>query len=498
MSKTLHKAVRGKDSLLYNKYKNLLEDRPSTNLRDLLNIYSYNEPIPLDEVESIESIMKRFCTGGMSLGALSREAHETLAIAMNRIGGKSNSGEGGEDSSRFSPISNISSSGNSDVFPHLKGLQKNDIANSAIKQIASGRFGVTPYYLINASQLEIKIAQGAKPGEGGQLPGKKVSDYIAELRNCKPGVTLISPPPHHDIYSIEDLSQLIFDLHQINPKAQVAKANADIIQISGHDGGTGASPLSSIKHAGSPWELGLTEVHQNLLKNELRSKVLLRVDGGLRTGKDIIIAALMGAEEFGFGTVAMIATGCVMARICHTNNCPVGVASQRKELRSRYPGIPSDLVNFFIFLAQEVRSILAELGYKSLHDIIGNIPLLKVNKKFINKTKNLRLDSLLFNESEDLKIKINHPKTFVHSNNLVLDDILLDDCNLLNAIYNNGKYFKSTKVLNTDRTIGARISGKIVRKYGNLGFEGALNFIFTGSVGQSFGAFISKGMKLTV
>ena len=515
MSKTLHKAVRGKDSALYNKYKNLLEDRPSTNLRDLLTINSDKKPISLDEVESIESILKRFCTGGMSLGALSREAHETLAIAMNRIGGKSNSGEGGEDSSRFYPISRISSLGNSDVFPHLKGLQDNDIANSAIKQIASGRFGVTPNYLINASQLEIKIAQGAKPGEGGQLPGKKVSDYIAELRNCKPGVTLISPPPHHDIYSIEDLSQLIFDLHQINPKAQVsvklvseigigtiaagvAKANADIIQISGHDGGTGASPLSSIKHAGSPWELGLTEVHQNLLKNELRSKVLLRVDGGLRTGKDIVIAALMGAEEFGFGTVAMIATGCVMARICHTNNCPVGVATQRKDLRNRYPGIPSDLVNFFIFIAQEVRSILADLGYKSLYEIIGNIPLLKVNKKFIDKTTNLRLDSLLFNEYKTVNIKINHPKTFVHSNNLVLDDILLNDSNLLSAIYNNGKYYKSTKVLNTDRTIGARISGKIVRKYGNSGFKGSLDFVFKGSVGQSFGAFISKGMRLTV
>jgi len=515
MSKTLHKAVRVQDSDLYNKYKNLLEDRPSTNLRDLLTICSDKKPIPLDQVESIESILKRFCTGGMSLGALSREAHETLAIAMNRIGGKSNSGEGGEDSSRFYPISNVSSLGNSDLFPHLKGLQQNDLANSAIKQIASGRFGVTPNYLIHASQLEIKIAQGAKPGEGGQLPGAKVSNYIAELRNCKPGVTLISPPPHHDIYSIEDLSQLIFDLHQINPKAQVsiklvseigigtiasgvAKANADIIQISGHDGGTGASPLSSIKHAGSPWELGLTEVHQNLLKNELRKKVLLRVDGGLRTGKDVVMAALMGAEEFGFGTVAMIATGCVMARICHTNSCPVGVASQRKELRNRYPGIPSDLVNFFIFIAQEVRSILANLGYKNLHEIIGNIPLLKVNTKFIDKTTNLKLDSLLFNEDAAWNMKINYPKTFVHSNNLVLDDILLHDFNLLKAIYNHSEYHRSIKVLNTDRTIGARISGKIVGKYGNSGFKGSLDLVFKGSAGQSFGAFISQGMKLTV
>ena len=515
MAKTLHKAVRSKDTNLYFKYKSLLEDRPPTNLRDLFRISSDRSSIILDEVESLESILKRFCTGGMSLGALSRETHETLAIAMNRIGGKSNSGEGGEDNMRFQNISSIDALGTSDVFPHLKGLKKNDLANSAIKQIASGRFGVTPYYLINASQLEIKIAQGAKPGEGGQLPGKKVSDYIAQLRNCKPGVTLISPPPHHDIYSIEDLSQLIFDLHQINPKAQVsvklvseigigtisagvAKGNADIIQISGHDGGTGASPLSSIKHAGSPWELGLTEVHQLLVENELREKVLLRVDGGLRTGLDVIIAALMGAEEFGFGTVAMIATGCVMARICHTNNCPVGVASQRKDLRNRYPGIPSDLVNFFVFIADEIRQILADIGYRSIQEIIGKTFLLETNNQLLQKTENLDINSLLYNTMKWSNRNLFYPTPFVHSNGMVLDDILLNDSNILHCIFNHGHCVKYINICNTDRTVGARLSGKIVQKYGNDGFLGSISLIFNGTVGQSFGAFISKGINMLV
>nr|AYR06525.1 ferredoxin-dependent glutamate synthase [Rhodogorgon sp.] len=515
MSKTLHKAVRSKDIELYHKYKSLLENRPPTNLRDLLYILSKRPSIDIENVESTESILTRFCTGGMSLGALSRETHETLAIAMNRIGGKSNSGEGGEDASRFIPITQVNVSGKSEIFPHLKGLQENDLANSAIKQIASGRFGVTPEYLVNARQLEIKIAQGAKPGEGGQLPGKKVSPYIAELRNCKPGVTLISPPPHHDIYSIEDLAQLIFDLHQINPRAQVsvklvaevgigtvaagvAKGNADIIQISGHDGGTGASPLSSIKHAGSPWELGLTEVHQMLLNSKLRNKVLLRVDGGLRTGKDVVLAALMGAEEFGFGTVAMIATGCVMARICHTNNCPVGVASQRVDLRRRYPGIPSDLVNFFIFIAEEVRSILAQLGYKNLQEIIGQTHLLKLKSNLnVKKTKNLKLDSLL-NQTYTSSLSFKYSYGDVHRNGSVLDDQLLEDPDLLGAIQNHSNVTKRIKVTNTDRTIGSRISGEIVKSHGKKGFRGLISLYFRGTVGQSFGAFICQGMSLTV
>nr|YP_009297982.1 ferredoxin-dependent glutamate synthase [Plocamium cartilagineum]AOM67920.1 ferredoxin-dependent glutamate synthase [Plocamium cartilagineum] len=512
MSKALHKAVRNKDSLLYSNYKKLLDDRPPTNLRDLLSFNISHRSIAIDDVESVESILKRFCTGGMSLGALSRETHENLAVAMNRIGGKSNSGEGGEDPIRFQVIKDVDISGISEKFVHLKGLRNNDIASSAIKQIASGRFGVTPEYLMSAKQLEIKIAQGAKPGEGGQLPGKKVSPYIAELRNCKPGVTLISPPPHHDIYSIEDLAQLIFDLHQINPEAKVSvklvaevgigtiaagvvKANVDIIQISGHDGGTGASPLSSIKHAGVPWELGLTEVHKTLTENNLRDRVLLRVDGGLRTGKDIVLAALMGAEEFGFGTVAMIATGCVMARICHTNNCPVGVATQRQNLRSRFPGIPSDLVNFFIFVAQEVREILASLGYKNLNEIIGLNKLLSYKPVSLVKTSNLNLDILLGLSSQIQKYSVSRP---VHSNGKVLDDILLKDPDIFNAINNQSGTIKTIQILNTDRSVGSRISGVIVQKYGNYGFNGNLQLNFKGAAGQSFGAFISQGMYLNL
>lgn len=344
MSKLLHKAIRQKNENAFSVYQQHLANRPVNVLRDLVEFKSDRAPIPVGKVEPAVSIVQRFCTGGMSLGAISRETHEAIAIAMNRIGGKSNSGEGGEDPIRWKPLTDVVD-GYSPTLPHLKGLQNGDTATSAIKQVASGRFGVTPTFLVNADQLEIKIAQGAKPGEGGQLPGKKVSAYIARLRNSKPGVPLISPPPHHDIYSIEDLAQLIYDLHQVNPKAKVsvklvaeagigtvasgvAKGNADIIQISGHDGGTGASPISSIKHAGGPWELGLTETHQTLLSNGLRERVILRVDGGFKSGVDVLMAAAMGADEYGFGSVAMIATGCVMARICHTNNCPVGVASQ--------------------------------------------------------------------------------------------------------------------------------------------------------------------------
>lgn len=512
MSKILHKAVRNADSDLYNEYKKLLVDRSPTNLRDLLNFSSSRDSININQVEPIENILECFCTGGMSLGALSRETHETLAIAMNRIGGKSNSGEGGEDSIRFNPILDIDSNGVSSNFVHLKGLKYNDIASSAIKQIASGRFGVTPEYLVNAKQLEIKIAQGAKPGEGGQLPGKKVSEYIASLRNCKPGVTLISPPPHHDIYSIEDLAQLIFDLHQINPKAKVsvklvasvgigtiaagvAKGNADIIQISGHDGGTGASPLSSIKHAGVPWELGLTEVHQTLSNNGLRDRVVLRVDGGLRTGRDIVLAALMGAEEFGFGTIAMIATGCVMARVCHTNNCPVGIATQRQDLRNRFPGIPSDLVNFFIFVAEEVRSILAELGFKSLKDIIGCTNLLVYKNVTLSKTKYLNLDLLLDRTNANASMNF---YTGIHDNGKVLDDMLLNDELFSNAICNQLDIIKDVSISNTDRCVGARISGFIIKKYGIKKFVGNLQINFRGVAGQSFGAFICDGMYLNL
>nr|YP_009393264.1 glutamate synthase [Symphyocladiella dendroidea]ARW61826.1 glutamate synthase [Symphyocladiella dendroidea] len=512
MSKTLHRAVRNSDINLYNKYRSLLEDRAPSNLRDMLSICSSRKSININNVESVDLILNSFCTGGMSLGALSRETHETLAIAMNRIGGKSNSGEGGEDPVRFKEINDINNSGVSEKFSYLKGLKNKDIASSAIKQIASGRFGVTPEYLVNAKQLEIKIAQGAKPGEGGQLPGKKVSPYIATLRNCKPGVTLISPPPHHDIYSIEDLAQLIFDLHQINPKARVsvklvasvgigtiaagvAKGNADIIQVSGHDGGTGASPLSSIKHAGVPWELGLTEVHQTLVDNGLRNQVILRVDGGLRTGKDVILAAIMGAEEFGFGTIAMIATGCVMARICHTNNCPVGVATQRQDLRNRYPGIPADLVNFFTYVGEEVREILASLGYESLKEIIGVTSLLSINSKKLVKTSNLNLDVLLNYLDSSRKLSFHND---IHNNGQVLDDYILNDQNLVNAINYQITVIKNVLILNTDRSVGSRISGLIAKKYGEKNFKGNLQINFSGIAGQSFGSFICHGMYLTL
>jgi glutamate synthase (ferredoxin) len=515
LAKALHKAVKGKQYDHYEVYKKHLQDRPVTALRDLLDFQSERSSIPLEEVESVSDIVKRFCTGGMSLGALSREAHETLAIAMNRIGGRSNSGEGGEDPVRYNILRDVDANGKSPTLPHLHGLRNGDTAASAIRQIASGRFGVTPQYLATAQQLEIKIAQGAKPGEGGQLPGPKVSPYIAMLRRSKPGVTLISPPPHHDIYSIEDLAQLIFDLHQINPKAQVsvklvaeigigtiaagvAKANADIIQISGHDGGTGASPLSSIKHAGSPWELGLTEVHRVLMENRLRDRVILRVDGGLKSGWDVLIGALMGAEEFGFGSIAMIAEGCIMARICHTNNCPVGVASQKEELRKRFTGIPEHVVNFFYFIAEEVRSLLAKLGYRSLSEVIGRADLLTVRSDInLNKTQNLKLDCLT--KLPDAKVDrswLVHEE--VHSNGSVLDDQLLADADIQAAVGNHGTVSKTLPVVNTDRTVGARLTGAIADKYGDDGFKGQINLNFHGSVGQSFGAFNLDGVTLTL
>ncbi|MEM9483670.1 MAG: glutamate synthase large subunit [Cyanobacteria bacterium P01_F01_bin.116] len=513
MTKLLHKALKANDSSHYEIYQEHLKGSPVAALRDLLDFSSDRSPISVDEVEPVEAIMKRFCTGGMSLGALSREAHETLAIAMNRIGGKSNSGEGGEDTVRFRAIDDVDAQGLSATLPHLKGLKPGDTACSAIKQVASGRFGVTPEYLMSAKQIEIKMAQGAKPGEGGQLPGRKVSDYIASLRRSKPGVTLISPPPHHDIYSIEDLAQLIFDLHQINPAAGVsvklvseigigtiaagvAKANADIIQVSGHDGGTGASPLSSIKHAGVPWELGLSEVQRVLMENQLRDRVLLRVDGGLKTGWDVVMGALMGAEEYGFGTIAMIAEGCIMARVCHTNSCPVGVATQREELRRRFNGIPEHVVNFFHFVAEEVRSLLAHLGYRSLREVIGRADLLTVRAGAeVTKTQGLVLDIITqLPDTRENRSWLDHGD--VNSNGPVLDDTILADADIQQTIANQGELSKTFAVVNTDRSVGARVSGAIAKQYGNTGFTGTLNLTFKGSVGQSFGAFNLPGMNL--
>ncbi|KAK6289852.1 hypothetical protein POUND7_001393 [Theobroma cacao] len=541
MSKLLHKAVRQKSESAYSIYQQHLANRPVNVIRDLLEFKSDRAPIPVGKVEPALSIVQRFCTGGMSLGAISRETHEAIAIAMNRLGGKSNSGEGGEDPIRWSPLTDVDD-GYSPTLPHLKGLQNGDTATSAIKQVASGRFGVTPTFLANADQLEIKIAQGAKPGEGGQLPGKKVSAYIARLRNSKPGVPLISPPPHHDIYSIEDLAQLIFDLHQVNPKAKVsvklvaeagigtvasgvAKGNADIIQISGHDGGTGASPISSIKHAGGPWELGLTETHQTLIENGLRERVILRVDGGLKSGVDVLMAAAMGADEYGFGSLAMIATGCVMARICHTNNCPVGVASQREELRARFPGVPGDLVNFFLYVAEEVRGMLAQMGYEKLDDIIGRTDLLKPRDISLVKTQHLDMDYILSSVGLPKWSSTAIRNQDVHSNGPVLDDILLADPEweyliagrprdhkgwdwnggipaqhtpIPDAIENEKEVHKTIKIYNVDRSVCGRIAGVIAKKYGDTGFAGQLNITFTGSAGQSFACFLTPGMNIRV
>jgi glutamate synthase (ferredoxin) len=512
MSKLLHKAVRQKRESAYAVYQQHLANRPVNVLRDLIEFHSDRSPIPVGKVESASSIAERFCTGGMSLGAISRETHESIAIAMNRLGGKSNSGEGGEDPIRWSPLTDVVD-GYSPTLPHLKGLQNGDTATSAIKQVASGRFGVTPTFLANADQLEIKIAQGAKPGEGGQLPGQKVSPYIARLRNSKPGVPLISPPPHHDIYSIEDLAQLIYDLHQVNPRAKVSvklvaeagigtvasgvtKGNADIIQISGHDGGTGASPISSIKHAGGPWELGLTETHQTLIANGLRERVVLRVDGGFKSGVDVLMAAAMGADEYGFGSLAMIATGCVMARICHTNNCPVGVASQREELRARFPGVPDDLVNFFLYVAEEVRGMLAQMGYEKLDDIIGHTELLRPRDISLVKTQHLDLSSMLSSVGLPKWSSTTIRKQEVHSNGPVLDDTLLADAEIIDAIENEKVVSKTVKIYNVDRAVCGRIAGVIALKYGDTGFAGQLNITFEGSAGQSFACFLTPGMNI--
>jgi len=518
MAKLLHKSIglggNTPDEEAFAAYSSYLAAAPVATLRDILTVASDLEPIPLEDVDPIEDILARFCTGGMSLGAISRETHETIAIGMNRIGGKSNSGEGGEDVLRFSKIEDVDEDGNSKSFAHLNGLKNGDVAYSRIKQVASGRFGVTPFFLMNAEQLEIKVSQGAKPGEGGQLPGTKVSPYIASLRASKPGVPLISPPPHHDIYSIEDLAQLIYDLHQINPAAKVsvklvgeagigtvasgvAKANADVIQVSGHDGGTGASPVSSIKHAGGPWEMGLVETHQTLSQNGLRDRVVLRADGGFKSGSDVVMAALMGADEYGFGTVAMIATGCIMARICHTNNCPVGVASQREELRARMPGTPSDVVNFFMSVAGEVRASLAQMGYKSIDDIIGRSDLLAKRDTALTKTQAIDLSFLLSTEPlvGTSSERINQP---VHSNGPVLDEDILTLEEFQEAIKSNGDCNVTFPIVNVDRATGARIAGVVAKQYGDKGFTGSLKLNFEGSAGQSFGAFTTTGMHITL
>ena len=479
----------------YKKYSSGIYNLPPINIRDLLEFKKSNKGINIDEVEPIENILKRFGSGSMSHGALSAEAHETLATGMNRIKGASCSGEGGEDAKRFKILSN------------------GDSANSRVKQIASARFGVTVDYLNNANEIEIKIAQGAKPGEGGQLPGFKVTEEIARLRHSTPGVTLISPPPHHDIYSIEDLAQLIYDLKQINPKARVgvklvastgigtiaagvAKAKADIILISGHSGGTGASPQTSIKYAGIPWEMGLTEANQILTLNNLRHNITLRTDGGLKTGRDVVIAAMMGAEEYGMGTSSLVAMGCIMVRQCHSNTCPVGVCSQDKLLREKFTGTPEKVVNLFKFVATEVREILASLGFKSINEIIGRTDLLSQVNKGASNLDDLDLNPLLVqaDPGENLRYcKDNHINKVPET----LDEKIWSD--IKDKINTSAKNNFEYEIENTSRSVGTRLSHHIYKKYGNEKLnDETINIKLTGSAGQSLGAFLTKGISITV
>ncbi|NNM61622.1 MAG: glutamate synthase large subunit [Steroidobacteraceae bacterium] len=488
---TLQAAVVSGDYERYRQFARFVNERPVSCIRDLLGLKAASTPVPLEQVEPIEAILPRFDSAGMSLGALSPEAHEALAIAMNRLGARSNSGEGGEDPARY-------------------GTER----NSKLKQVASGRFGVTPEYLINAEVLQIKIAQGAKPGEGGQLPGHKVNEMIARLRFARPGVGLISPPPHHDIYSIEDLAQLIFDLKQVNPRALVsvklvaepgvgtvaagvAKAYADLITISGHDGGTGASPLSSIKYAGTPWELGLAETHQTLRANDLRHRVRVQTDGGLKTGLDVIKAALIGAESFGFGTAPMVALGCKYLRICHLNNCATGVATQHGVLRSKYfIGLPEMVINYFKFVARECREIMALLGVRSIAELIGRTELLEILPGETAKQRKLDLEPMLANAG----LVSARPQYCVNPRNEPFDkgelaERMLADMHAAIEAKSGGVF--SYSVSNFHRSIGARISGEIARRWGNHGMEDAPIILrLTGSAGQSFGVWNAGGLHL--
>ena len=493
---TLHRFLKSGQREEFLKYMETVEKREPVSPRDLFQFKTTTEPVPLEEVESIEDIRRRFTSAGMSLGALSPEAHECLAIAMNSIGGKSNSGEGGEDPSRYSTE-----------------------RNSAIKQVASGRFGVTPSYLASATEIEIKMAQGAKPGEGGQLPGHKVSPLIAQLRYSVPGVPLISPPPHHDIYSIEDLAQLIYDLKQVNPRAKVcvklvacagvgtvaagvAKAYADVVLISGHDGGTGASPLSSIKNTGGPFELGVAEAHQTLMLNDLRSRIVLRTDGGMKTGRDIVMAALLGAEEFNFGTAALVAAGCAMFRVCHLNTCPVGVATQKEELRLKFRGKPENLVAFFNAVAQEVREIMAALGFRKLDEMIGRTDLLERRpvsdfpEEIRSKVACLNLDRLLYQvDTTGTATRIHTRERNERFGDSSLDDKIINDARV--ALQGKGMVELSYKITNVHRNIGTKVSGQIGFQYGDVGLpEGSIQVTLRGSAGQSFGTFLAKGVRL--
>ncbi len=495
----LQKAVRTGSYADFKEYSVLInaEEAKKGTLRSLFDFKTLRSPIPLEEVESEEAIIRRFKTGAMSYGSISKEAHETLAIAMNRIGGKSNTGEGGEDPERYIPLPN------------------GDSKNSAIKQVASARFGVTSEYLVQAKELQIKIAQGAKPGEGGQLPGRKVYPWIAKVRHSIPGVGLISPPPHHDIYSIEDLAQLIHDLKNANPQARisvklvsavgvgtiaagVAKARADVVLISGHDGGTGASPYSSIKHAGLPWELGLAETHQTLLMNNLRNRIVVETDGQLKTGRDVVIAALLGAEEFGFATAPLVSLGCVMMRVCHLDTCPTGIATQNPELRRNFKGEPEHVINFMRFIAREMREIMAQLGFRTVEEMVGHSEVLQVRQSALHwKSKGLDFSNLLYQPDV---VENGGLQTCTMQQNHELDktldaSVLLEVCKP--ALQEGQPVRAKLNIQNIHRSVGTRLGSEVTRKYGAAGLpEDTILLTFQGSAGQSFGAFLPKGVTL--
>ena len=488
----LQRAVRLDDAKSYEEYASIInhQTRQHITLRGLWD-FSESKAIPLDEVEPASEIVKRFATGAMSFGSISAEAHENLAIAMNRIGGRSNTGEGGEKPERFG-----------------------DGRRSSIKQVASGRFGVTTHYLVNADEIQIKMAQGAKPGEGGQLPGHKVDEIIAKTRNSTPGVSLISPPPHHDIYSIEDLAQLIFDLKMVNPNARisvklvaeagvgtvaagVAKAHADVILISGHDGGTGASPLTSIKHAGAPWELGLAETHQVLVKNDLRSRVIVQTDGQMRTGRDVVIAAMLGAEEFGFATAPLIASGCIMMRKCHLNTCPVGIATQDPELRKKFEGKPEHVIRFMFYVAEEARALMAQLGVSSLRELVGRTDKLRVAPSDHWKASRLNFSDVLARIIPEPGIGITQSQAQDHGVERTLDVELIKRCKP--AIENVSAVEFEQRIRNVDRTVGAQLAGAVARQHGANGLtQNTIRIHFNGTAGQSFGAFLTPGIEFTL
>jgi glutamate synthase domain-containing protein 2/glutamate synthase domain-containing protein 3 len=495
----LQQAVRQDSFKTFEEYTALI-DKQSANLctlRGLMKLKKSDSPVPIEEVEPAKEIVKRFTTGAMSFGSISKEAHETLAIAMNRIGGKSNTGEGGEDEERFKPDAS------------------GDLRRSAVKQVASARFGVTAHYLVNADELQIKMAQGAKPGEGGQLPGHKVDDVIARLRHSIPGVGLISPPPHHDIYSIEDLAQLIYDLKNVNPQARiavklvaevgvgtvaagVAKAHADVVLISGDTGGTGASPLSSIKHAGIPWELGLAETQQVLLLNDLRSRIRVQTDGKLQTGRDVVIAALLGAEEFGFATTPLIAMGCIMMRKCHLNTCSVGIATQDPVLRKQFKGQPEHVINFFFFLAEQVRQYMAELGFRTVDEMVGRVDMLDVAPAVDHwKARGLDFSSILYNPPVPSRVARRCVHSQDHGLNGALDHQLVEHS--LDALLSLSPLEISLPVRNIHRSVGTMLSGEVARRYGASGLpDETLRIHLNGSAGQSLGAFLAKGITITL